>query len=367
MPRPHPHPRTWSPPASPRRLRGALQPAPTPPITRAAAADPQPTQHPAYQNRHTTRSDPRWAHQRIPPRRLTPTRGHQIETQSTEAAHIERGRSPPSDAPQHRLGRHNEYTHPHPVRNTRTTPTIAFSAPTGLPSSTEGLVGEAPSLDDSDPHGERRPRSFIASVMRYCKRRAERGSSLVISASSAPWQHERPLLGRSSAGVSSLQPPRDRERKSFCSITRSGRRTESAWRSAVTLRRLSIARERSLRYPGSLRVHARHTCHVTTDNVILTAPRLAVRPLCTRLASRRQGPGFAPGVFHVNARPWVHLTGASTDEIGTTGPSEEDPMAQGKDALDELGFPGARAARTDTSRVRGVGLAERRGVHRRRA
>jgi hypothetical protein len=35
----------------------------------------------------------------------------------------------------------------------------------GLPSSNEELVREAPSLNDSDPHRERRPRSFIASVL----------------------------------------------------------------------------------------------------------------------------------------------------------------------------------------------------------
>ena len=58
------------------------------------------------------------------------------------------------------------------------------------------------------------------------------------------------------------------------------RRTEPAWRSAMALRRPRLCAEHSLRYPGSLRVHARHTSHVTSDNVFLTGPRLSVRPLC---------------------------------------------------------------------------------------
>jgi hypothetical protein len=35
----------------------------------------------------------------------------------------------------------------------------------GLPSSEDDLVCEAPSLDDSDPHEERKPHSFTASVL----------------------------------------------------------------------------------------------------------------------------------------------------------------------------------------------------------
>ena len=75
------------------------------------------------------RADPRWADQRIQPRRLTPGRAHHRREHRTEATGRTWRHSPPSILPHHQSGLVTRNAHVDTGAKTQTT-AIAFSAPT---------------------------------------------------------------------------------------------------------------------------------------------------------------------------------------------------------------------------------------------